>query len=49
MIVLVMLIYDQTAGVKTSEKHTGKKTVIDYYNYEPRPVDISAEGTSCAL
>jgi len=43
---MIVLVCEQTAGVKTSEKDTSQKTVIDYYNYEPRPVDISTEGMS---
>ena len=41
---LTVLICDQVTALKTEKNLESRRTVIDYYSYQPRPVDISSEG-----
>jgi len=41
---LSVLICGQTLAMKTEKNNESSRTVIDYYSYQPRPVDISSEG-----
>ena len=43
---LSVLICGQATAVKTEKNIENRRTVIDYYSYQPRPVDISSEGMS---